>query len=332
MALTSQEEALVRELLSQQAAILSLASNEATITSKLGANKITLTDLLSASFIADADLFLVRQGLQDKSATAALLADYFVSQLADIFVQVAGDTMQGPLSLFGGDTGEDPAQFDNSQALATSGFVRGEGIQARGVRTVSSSPYAVVADDAGGIIYTIGGSGVINLPSVNSWPVGKALIIQAAVPTTVNRNGSQVIYANSSGQASLTLGDGDSVTLHAVPALNGWIVVTGAGQLGRAAVFKSLLSQNGYQKLPSGVIVQWGYTGVFAQDNVSYVTTFPIAFPGICVAVLMTDNADTNEFAGVKVSSRTTANFTASKINLQGISASHAFFYIAVGY
>ena len=73
MALTASEEALVRQLLDQQAAILSLAGNEATITSKLGATKVTLSDLTAASSLSANDLLLVRQGTTDKSSTASLL-------------------------------------------------------------------------------------------------------------------------------------------------------------------------------------------------------------------------------------------------------------------
>ena len=76
MALTSQEEALIRQLLDQQAAILSLAGNEATITSKLGATKVTLADLVATSSVADADLLLLRQGTNDKSVTPLILKSY----------------------------------------------------------------------------------------------------------------------------------------------------------------------------------------------------------------------------------------------------------------
>lgn len=76
MALTPTEEALVRQLLDQQAAILSLAGNEATITSKLGATKVTLSDLNAASSVGNADLFLLRQGTSDKSVTAGTLGLY----------------------------------------------------------------------------------------------------------------------------------------------------------------------------------------------------------------------------------------------------------------
>ena len=82
MALSTQEEALVRQLLDQQAAILSLAGNEATITSKLGATKVTLADLVAASLLADDDLLLTRQGTTDKSVSATLLRGYMQSGMA----------------------------------------------------------------------------------------------------------------------------------------------------------------------------------------------------------------------------------------------------------
>lgn len=73
MALTASEEALVRQLLGQQAAILSLAGNEATITSKLGATKVTLADLVAASAVNDTDLLLIRQGTNDKSVSGSII-------------------------------------------------------------------------------------------------------------------------------------------------------------------------------------------------------------------------------------------------------------------
>lgn len=73
MSFTSTEEALLRELLDQQAAILSLAENESTITSKLSATKATLSDLTLASTLADTDLLVVRQGTTDKATSGATL-------------------------------------------------------------------------------------------------------------------------------------------------------------------------------------------------------------------------------------------------------------------
>lgn len=42
--------------------------------------------------------------------------------------------------------------------------------------------------------------------------------------------------------------------------------------------FASSLAANGYQKLPSGLIIQWGITGALAAGQ-SALVTFPISFP-----------------------------------------------------
>lgn len=45
------------------------------------------------------------------------------------------------------------------------------------------------------------------------------------------------------------------------------------------------LATNGYQKLPGGLIVQWGY---LSNSNSTGTVTFPIAFPTACLDVLTT--------------------------------------------
>jgi len=72
MALTTTEEAQTRALIEQNAALLSLAASEPTIISKLAATKASLSDLPSATVKNNTDLFLVRQGTEDKSITGAL--------------------------------------------------------------------------------------------------------------------------------------------------------------------------------------------------------------------------------------------------------------------
>ena len=109
MSLTVTEEALVRQLLDQQAAILSLAGNEATITSKLGATKVSLSDLSAATSLSDADLALVRQGLNDKSFAMSVLADYVNGKFPS-----ASETVKGIVEL----ATETEAQSFSSALLA----------------------------------------------------------------------------------------------------------------------------------------------------------------------------------------------------------------------
>ena len=90
MALSATEEALIRELLDQQAAILSLASAESTIISKLGATKVTVPDLVAASNITDADLFLLSQSGSDKNVTGAILKAYTTPTINNATESVSG--------------------------------------------------------------------------------------------------------------------------------------------------------------------------------------------------------------------------------------------------
>lgn len=113
MALTTSEEALVRQLLDQQAAILSLAGNEATITSKLGATKVTLADLTAASVIDDADLLLIRQGTTEKSVAGSVVKS-LVSQ------PDASETVKGIIEL--ATSAETITGTDNSRAVHPAGL------------------------------------------------------------------------------------------------------------------------------------------------------------------------------------------------------------------
>ena len=90
MALSATEEALIRELLDQQSAILSLASAESTIISKLGATKVTVPDLIAASNVTDADLFLLSQGGADKNVTGAILKAYTTPTINNATESVSG--------------------------------------------------------------------------------------------------------------------------------------------------------------------------------------------------------------------------------------------------
>jgi len=88
MSLTPTQEAQVLALIAEEAALLSLADNEASIISNLGATDVSLSDLTPAASVSGTDLILVRQGTTDKSATAAQLA-----------APDATDTVKGIVSL-----------------------------------------------------------------------------------------------------------------------------------------------------------------------------------------------------------------------------------------
>lgn len=226
----------------------------------------------------------------------------------------------------GNPTGPTPLRFDNDTSLATTAWVKGEGIQAANVTTVGSTPYTITDLQAGHIIYITTGGSVVTLPDATAWPVGKALIIQSAVSAIINRYGTQTIYCNSGGQNSISLGDGDSVTLYAVPGFNGWIAVGNSGQLGASSAFNYSIAANGYQKLPTKLIVQWGGVIVPVGAYPGYTGYFPISFPNGCLAMTVTH-------PGVATSVSAGGAISASQFVLtHSYSVSAALYWIAIGY
>lgn len=82
----------------------------------------------------------------------------------------------------------------------------------------------------------------------------------------------------------------------------------------------SNLAVNGYQKLPSGLIIQWGFV---AGASLGTNQNFPISFPVSCVSITATDVAVANATAAIVVSN------SQYKILNSGSNTSR---WIAVGY
>lgn len=162
MALSAAEEAQTRELLAQQAAILSLADSEATIISKLGATKVNLSQLPAATSVADADLLLLRQGTTDKSVAGSIVKAY-----AGTVVPDASETVKGIVEL--ATVAETIAGTDTTRAVHPAGLMATKQASSPVRQTVSTG-----ATTAGAASFLSAGSGL----SVN--------LSATAVPVTVS--------------------------------------------------------------------------------------------------------------------------------------------------
>ncbi|EPZ8674109.1 phage tail protein [Escherichia coli] len=65
-------------------------------------------------------------------------------------------------------------------------------------------------------------------------------------------------------------------------------VGTRSGQIPDMSSFASALSSSGYQKLPSGLIIQWGaaVAGIGSTGGTGNVVSFPVAFPRYCAQII----------------------------------------------
>lgn len=226
-----------------------------------------------------------------------------------------------------------PPQFDNTSKAATTAFVTALGVQFNGESVLATSQ-TLGSSSAGKVIIGNSASPItLTLPAANTFPVGAGfsfLNVNSGV-VTVLRAGADVIVGGAANQNSFALGAGDTLQLESLGA-GGWRAIGGSAQLGLSAQFGASASVNGYQKLPSGLLVQWGqstfnFAGVGTLSNL---ITFPIAFTGAPYSI--TTCAQTNAPSAYASSA---ASQTATNFNLfayaAGAAAGQVFFWMAVG-
>lgn len=84
-------------------------------------------------------------------------------------------------------------------------------------------------------------------------------------------------------------------------AVTGNVNFDGSGNVSMATTlnltdFANLKSENGYQKLPNGLIFQWGRTPLVADESSADIT-FPVAFPTAVVSIQLTEDNNTTRNA-----------------------------------
>lgn len=164
----------------------------------------------------------------------------------------------------------------------------------------------------------------------NKQPIDQTLTALAELATAANK----LIYATGPDAFSTTdltafarslLDDADAAMMRATLGLGDVATKTVSGDFG------SLQSSNGYQKLPSGLIIQWG-TGN-GQNGGKNTVYFPIAFPNACLQIATShDNANDGFGYAVSTSAYSKTSFEARVVQVSTHNSSDATFrYIAVG-
>lgn len=224
-----------------------------------------------------------------------------------------------------------PAQFDNDTSLATTAFVQRALGNLRGETVVNTST-TLTAANVGQLIVGQTGTYTTTLPLANSVAEGSQIAFFGSTGIStwlVQRQGSDTIE-NNGGGTFFSIGVGGSAILESNGA-GTWRVVFGSVALRNSADFGASLAATGYQKLPGGLIIQWGSFGTI-NDGSTTVITFPILFPSVCVfATAIRDESGGDEPDSFSINARTASNMTVQYQD-SGASASNANIWFAIGY
>lgn len=223
------------------------------------------------------------------------------------------------------------AQFDNTTKVATAAFVQGARGNVSGISAPNTST-VLAASHAGQLILFNGlnAGQTLTLPPAASVLSGTSIHFTnaAGIPVTIAGNAAEVIVHNTVGADSISanlliLGKGDSTTL--IQSGGSWYELQG---LRTEALGANSIASSGYQKLPSGLIIQWGFGATVAG---SLAVTLPITFPtGNLIGMASTYGGSTNLLATVNAMSAsqiTIATVTSST----GVAANGQMAWIAIG-
>lgn len=191
------------------------------------------------------------------------------------------------------------------------------------------------ASNAGALI-NVNTPGTTQTINVTNLPVGSRFIIIAnysvSGTTTITSSAGAGGSFNAPGvftSPSFTINNGEAIKL-VYTGSNGFVLDGGTAMMRQSVQMTASELANGYQKLPSGVIFQWGFVSTNGSGLATVV--FPLAFPTACLQGLATGAAN-NSFTYVATTgnySTTTMAVNAANGSNTGISVGVS--WLAVGY
>jgi len=202
---------------------------------------------------------------------------------------------------------------------------------------------ATVLDAADiGRLQVIVANSAITLPDATAVGAGATLhfVSTAGTSSTIAAAGADVIIGlATSPVTSAAIGLRGTLTLVSNGA-GGWIATAGTVHQAGSFAFGASLTGNGYQRLPTGLILQWG-TGTLpasGQPTASVNVTLPLAWPN----GILSGSANAREFASstlgaapamlVSFTSLTQITFLGDTLSTTPFNKTCPFFWQAVGF
>lgn len=233
-------------------------------------------------------------------------------------------------------------QFDDSKALATTEFVRRALGNCKGFVSVSANT-VLTAAQVGSYVTSNVGAGAVNvgLPLLSSVAAGSMFTIShsstsmASFAVAISGADALVFEGLEGSAAPYVMAVGETLTVVSTGVIWKIVASNGGRFLKHGGGFAAGAGIQGYQKLPSGTIIQRG-TGA-TVDGVGSVT-FPVTFPTACRQVLVVESSAANwvgsNFTVYGVGAKTQSGVTIRSMNWNGSAwagKNGNFDYIAIG-
>ncbi|WP_315383485.1 hypothetical protein [Microvirgula aerodenitrificans] len=267
---------------------------------------------------------LLAEKLSGKAPSATTLAGYGITDAAP----------KHDAALTGTPTAPTPPQFGADSSLATAAFVQRALGNWRGfAANTAGGTFTLAAADAGKTIVLSGSSvtGTLALPKIGTVPDGAGWLIKCEATTS---NWSIATHADDG--ANMVVG----LAVASVPIRRGdYAIITRGGGSWRvhgsvclpySDSFANQLTAIGYQRLPSGLIMQWGQAAAAATAGQPTTITLPIANPVATRSITITRTGGT---AGVDFNTFTISDITTTNFVVRAqVSGSPTFFWMAIGH
>lgn len=198
---------------------------------------------------------------------------------------------------------QSPPQFDASLKLATMAAVQRALGNMNGFTNLAVST-VLTAANIGEYIVVGSVSGLTHtLPAASLCPGGKIAVYNYAsyATTFAAPAGTKINVGTAVGTLSSAIVSPGENAIFYSDGTN-WSMF-GSMQMTQSQLFALVKSNSGYQKLPSGLLIQWGFraTAVSAPPGSSANNwTFPIAFPNACLAAFATAGNDVGTACSVE--------------------------------
>jgi hypothetical protein len=221
----------------------------------------------------------------------------------------------------------------NSTQLANTAFVQ-RALGNNQAFTILTTTQTLTPSQSGMYILPSAASLTFTLPAASTTATGSIFFIGGnGLGVTIGKNSADTMYIGPGSSAtSIAVAANDKIALISNPTSNTWTAVGGETSLKGSTAFSSSISANGWQKLPSGIIVQWGSFSYTGASGTTQLFSFPVAYPNTAMmatgsigSVLGTSNM------GFQTSSAT--QFQVGYYNSAGTAASAtAFMWVSTGY